>query len=65
MKRFVEGEDRRQATLLPACLDDQQMVVEAEHHLIVAHEVTNVGNDCQATPRFTSYGDTHFYETWR
>src|SRR5918993_2448377 len=22
MKRFVEGEDRRQATLLPACLDD-------------------------------------------
>src|SRR3954452_8328957 len=22
MKRFVEGEDRQQATLLPACLDD-------------------------------------------
>jgi hypothetical protein len=22
MKRFVEGEDRRQATLLPECLDD-------------------------------------------
>jgi hypothetical protein len=22
MKRFVEGEDRRQATLLPDCLDD-------------------------------------------
>ena len=22
MKRFVEGEDRRQVTLLPACLDD-------------------------------------------
>ena len=22
MKRFVEGEDRKQATLLPACLDD-------------------------------------------
>jgi hypothetical protein len=22
MKRFVEGEDRRQATLLPASLDD-------------------------------------------
>jgi transposase len=22
MKRFVEGEDRRQASLLPACLDD-------------------------------------------
>jgi hypothetical protein len=22
-----------------------QMAVEAEHHLIVAHEVTNVGND--------------------
>jgi hypothetical protein len=22
MKRFVEGEDRRQATLLPACLED-------------------------------------------
>jgi transposase len=22
MKHFVEGEDRRQATLLPACLDD-------------------------------------------
>ncbi len=22
MKRFVEGEDRRQATLVPACLDD-------------------------------------------
>ena len=22
MKRFVEGEDRRQATLLPECIDD-------------------------------------------
>jgi hypothetical protein len=22
MKRFVEGEDHQQATLLPACLDD-------------------------------------------
>ena len=22
MKRFVEGEDRREATLLPECLDD-------------------------------------------
>ena len=22
MKRFIEGEDRRQATLLPDCLDD-------------------------------------------
>ena len=22
MKRFIEGEDRSQATLLPACLDD-------------------------------------------
>ena len=22
MRRFVEGEDRRQATLLPECLDD-------------------------------------------
>ena len=22
VKRFVEGEDRRQATLLPECLDD-------------------------------------------
>ena len=28
MKRFIEGEDRTQVTLLPACLDDY---VEAEN----------------------------------
>jgi transposase len=28
MRRFVEGEDRSQVTLLPACLDDH---VEAEN----------------------------------
>ena len=30
MKRFIEGEDRKQVTLLPECLDD----VVAEDNLI-------------------------------
>ena len=29
MKRFVEGEDRRQGALLPHCLDDYVLSMEA------------------------------------
>jgi hypothetical protein len=35
MKRFIEGEDRTQVTLLPACLDDY---VEAENPIHVVAE---------------------------
>ncbi|EQD29251.1 transposase IS4 family protein, partial [mine drainage metagenome] len=51
MGRFVEGEDRSQSTLLPERLDDYVIednpvrVVDAQHHLIVDHQVTNVGHD--------------------
>jgi hypothetical protein len=58
MPRYVEGSDRDQVTLLPECLDDYipednpvravdafVEELDTKHHLIVAHEVTNVGND--------------------
>ena len=47
MKRFVERADRGQSTLFPECLEDWicEVAVDTEHHLIVAHEVTNSGSD--------------------
>ena len=44
MKRFIEGEDRTQVTLLPACLDDY---VEAENSVRVV-EVFIDGPDLDA-----------------
>src|SRR6058998_3306008 len=44
MKRFIEGEDRTQVTLLPACLDDY---VEAENSVRVV-EVFIDGLDLDA-----------------
>ena len=38
MKRFIEGEDRTQVTLLPACLDDY---VEAENPVSVSDVISS------------------------
>jgi hypothetical protein len=59
MKRFAKSKGRRQGVLLPEYMDDGvseakrtglvgqdvQVAVDAGHHLIVAHEVTNIGHD--------------------
>jgi hypothetical protein len=50
MRRFVEEADRGQWTLCPNALTISltratRFAVDTEHHLIIAHEVTNIGSD--------------------
>jgi hypothetical protein len=44
MGRYVEGQDRTQSALFPERLDDW-IHEDSKHHLIAAHEVTNVCHD--------------------
>jgi transposase len=54
MRRFVEGEDRRQATLLPECLDDyvsEENPVRAVDAFVDALDLAALGSKAQCPRR--------------